>query len=57
MISYKDSIKQLIYHGQGIMLHRNKGEMFEMSGKMYRNPPKVLRYIVENRVEIGEVEE
>ena len=52
VITYKDSIKQLIYHGCGYIMHRNRCQLYDMSGKMLTNVPRLLKYIVENRVEI-----
>lgn len=56
VVNYKDSIKQIIYHGNGYILHRRKMPMYEMNGDLYTNPPKVLKYIVENRIPIAEGE-
>ncbi len=50
VINYKNSIKQLIYRDNGFILHRSKYNLFDMTGHLYENPPKVLKYIIENRI-------
>lgn len=56
VVNYKDSIKQVIYHGSGYILHRRKIPLVEMNGDLYTNPPKVVKYIIDNRVQIAEGE-
>lgn len=63
IIHYKDSIKQIIYAGSAYMLHRNTATLYDMTGTPFANPPKVtlsfkqmLRYILENKVNIAEAE-
>lgn len=46
VVTYRDSIKQLLYHGSGYILHRSKYELFEMNGKVFKNPPKLLKFMV-----------
>ena len=53
VVGYRDSIKQVIYHSSGYIIHRTKNDLYEMSGQLYRNPPKLLKYIVDNRVEVA----
>ncbi len=56
IITYRDSIKQLIYRGSGYIIHRSKAQLYEMSGQPFSNPPKLLKYIIDNRIEIAESE-
>lgn len=56
IVTYRDSIKQLIYRGSAYIIHRSKSQLYEMSGQPFSNPPKILKYIIDNRVEIVESE-
>lgn len=56
IITYRDSIKQLIYRGSGYIMHRSKAQLYEMSGQPFANPPKLLKYIIDNRIEIADSE-
>lgn len=46
VVHYKDSVKQIIYHGASYVLHRDKYCLYQMNGLLYNNPPKLLKYIV-----------
>ena len=41
IIHYKDSIKQLFYGGNAYILHRDRQPLYDMSGHVFNNPPKV----------------
>lgn len=56
VVTYKQSVKQLLYRGNGYLLHRHKHTLYDMSGQLFTNPPKLLKYIVDNRVTIAEAE-
>ena len=53
VISYKSSIMQLIYHGNGYILHRKKNAIYQMNGSPFLNPPKLVKFIIENRIQIA----
>jgi hypothetical protein len=55
-VHYKDSIKQIIYHGSSFILHRSRNMLYQMNGQLYLNPPKLLRYLIDNKIEIFEAE-
>lgn len=41
IIHYKNSIKQLFYSGNAYILHRDRQPLYDMSGHVFNNPPKV----------------
>lgn len=41
IIHYKNSIKQLFYSGNAYILHRDRQPLYDMSGHVFPNPPKV----------------
>lgn len=53
IIHYKDSIKQIIYNGIGYIIHRNKSSLFQMNGQPFFSPPKLLKYLIDNKIEIS----
>lgn len=41
IMHYKDSIKQLFYSGNAYILHRERLPLYDMTGHIFSNPPKV----------------
>ncbi len=56
VIHYKESVKQVLFHGAGYLLHRCTSPLYDMMGNIYESSPKVLKYIVNNRIKIAEAE-
>lgn len=42
IVHYKDSIKQILYAGNAYILHRDTKQLYDMTGTLFTNPPKVL---------------
>ena len=47
---YKDSIKQVLWGGKALMVHRIKQPLYDMTGQNFYNIPKVVHYILQRNL-------
>ena len=56
LVHYKDSVKQVLWGGRTLLVHRTRQPLYDMTGQPFLSIPKVIQYILQRNLEIAESE-